>query len=249
MADLTGNPGAPALLTAIRQGTRLFFVVSAYKLPLWFDPAPLASEIPVAESRSDWIAHWADRSAVPGTWASIPLLNLNGGSQSVDAGLPHLRSVVESFQTRVLRARLMKLTAGATIGEHRDYAYFGGQRWSFERGRIRVHIPIVSNPGVIWILDGNRIELKAGEAWYVNVCLPHSVQNRGNTDRIHLVLELEVNDWLRKMFPPQGWHERLWGATLRQVEPRIWRLARSLLRRGNGVPARDPTSGDSSAIL
>ena len=99
----------------------------------------------------------------------------------------------------------------------------------------------------MWKLGGQTIAMAAGEAWYVNVCLPHSVENRGSIDRINLVLELEVNDWLRKMFPPQGWHERLWGATLRQVEPRIWKLASPLLRRRKRVLARNLGSRDSSA--
>jgi len=124
----------------------------------------------------------------------------------------------------------MRLAAGAAIREHRDFAYFGGQRWSFERGRIRVHIPIVTDGGVMWKLDGRNIAMAAGESWYVNVCLPHSVENRGSIDRINLVLELEVNEWLRGLFPPESSMERLRGAALRLVEPYVWAAARSLKR-------------------
>jgi hypothetical protein len=216
-----------------------------------------------AAARSRWIDHWADGLAAPGTWT---VLSLIAGAGDLDdatstrlgpdasprptailAEMPNVRSAIETFRTVVLRARLMRLKAGAAISEHRDFAYFGGQRWSFERGRIRVHIPIVTDGGVTWKLDGQNIAMAAGEAWYVNVCLPHSVENRGSIDRTNLVVELEVNDWLRKMFPRQGWHERLWGAALRQVEPRIWKLAGSLFRRSNGVRGDDRGSGHSSA--
>ena len=47
---------------------------SAYKLPLSFDPAPIVEEIHKAESRSAWVDHWADSSAIPGTWVFIPLI-------------------------------------------------------------------------------------------------------------------------------------------------------------------------------
>jgi quercetin dioxygenase-like cupin family protein len=223
---------------------------SAYKLPLSFDPAPIVEEISLTESRSAWIDHWADASAIPGTWVFIPLIAAPGDlpesirserddaprSMAILAELPHSRSIIDAFQTKVLRARLMKLKAGAVIKEHRDFAYFGGQRWSFERGRIRVHIPIITGANVFWMLSGKRIDMKAGEAWYVNVCMPHSVENRGDTDRIHLVLELEVNEWLRSLFPPETLSDRLWGVALRNLEPLLWKAFRSLHAKNN-VPA------------
>jgi hypothetical protein len=66
--------------------------------------------------------------------------------------------------------------------------------------------------------------------------MPHSVENRGDTDRIHLVLELEVNEWLRKMFPPERLMDRMWGVALRNVEPILWNLFRPLRAKKN-VPA------------
>jgi mannose-6-phosphate isomerase-like protein (cupin superfamily) len=215
---------------------------SAYKLPISFDPDPIAAEVAKAESRSAWIDHWADTSAIPGTWVFIPLIAGPGDlpdairserddaprSMPLLAELPHSRSIIDAFHTKVMRARLMKLKAGAVIKEHRDYAYFGGQRWSFERGRIRVHIPIITGANVFWMLNGKRIDMKAGEAWYVNVCRPHSVENRGDIDRIHLVLETEVNEWLRSMFPPETLRDRLWGTALRNLEPLLWNLYKSI---------------------
>ena len=224
---------------------------SAYKLPLSFDPGPIVEEVCKAESKSAWIDHWADSTAIPGTWVFIPLVASPGDlpgaiasereralrSMPILAELPHTRNIIDSFHTEVLRARLMKLKAGAVIKEHRDFAYFGGQRWSFERGRIRVHIPIITGANVFWMLSGKRIDMKAGEAWYVNVCMPHSVENRGDTDRIHLVIELEVNEWVRKMFPPESLRDRLWGAALRNVEPLIWNLYRSIRTKNDAGAA------------
>jgi len=208
-------------------------MLSAYRLPLSFDPDPLRSEAMEASQRARWIDHWADGVAAPGTWSVLALIagagdlddatstrlgqDVSPRPRAILAEMPKVRSAIETFQTVVLRARLLRLKAGAAISEHRDFAYFGGQRWSFERGRIRVHIPIVTDGGVMWKLNGQNIAMAAGEAWYVNVCLPHSVENRGSIDRINLVLELEVNDWLRGLFPTETSMERLRGAALRLV--------------------------------
>jgi hypothetical protein len=227
-------------------------VLSAYRLPISFDLERLKNEIPKALAQGRWVDHWADSIATPGTWTVLALIAGAGDFDEATsrrlsseasphptlilAELPAFREAIESFRTKVLRARLMRLKAGATINEHRDFAYFGSQRWSFERGRIRVHVPIVTDDGVTWKLRRRSIAMAAGEAWYVNVCLPHSVENRGTMDRINLVLELEVNDWLRKQFPAESWRERLWNAILREIEPHFWRVANVLMRRWRGAP-------------
>jgi hypothetical protein len=38
--------------------------------------------------------------------------------------------------------------------------------------------------------------MKEGECWYLNFNLPHRVKNSGTADRIHLVIDCVVNDWL-----------------------------------------------------
>ena len=42
--------------------------------------------------------------------------------------------------------------------------------------------------------------LAPGETWYLNVNLPHSVTNGGDEPRVHLVVDCEVNGWLRELF-------------------------------------------------
>jgi hypothetical protein len=39
--------------------------------------------------------------------------------------------------------------------------------------------------------------LEAGSSWYLRLSDPHSVVNRGITDRVHMVIDAEVNDWVR----------------------------------------------------
>ena len=37
-----------------------------------------------------------------------------------------------------------------------------------------------------------------GECWYHNFNLPHSVENRGDVERLHLTLDCMVDAWLRE---------------------------------------------------
>ena len=42
--------------------------------------------------------------------------------------------------------------------------------------------------------------LEAGSCWYLRLSDPHSVANRGTEDRVHLVVDAEVNDWVGEVF-------------------------------------------------
>jgi len=68
----------------------------------------------------------------------------------------------------------------------------------------RIHFPIVTNDKVEfqnWDWDGNGepINMKVGEAWYLDVRKPHRAVNNGNTLRIHMVVDVESSEELRKL--------------------------------------------------
>jgi hypothetical protein len=84
----------------------------------------------------------------------------------------------------------MRLTPGSVIREHSDHDL------DAEGGMARVHIQITSNPGVEFELNRLRVVMAPGEAWYLRLSDPHRVANRGGSDRVHLVADLVVNDWL-----------------------------------------------------
>jgi hypothetical protein len=88
----------------------------------------------------------------------------------------------------------MRLAPGSVIKEHTDHDL------RFEEGRVRIHIPILTNPDVEFYLNGLRVVLTAGSCWYLRLSDPHRVANRGKTDRVHLVIDLQVNEWLTEVF-------------------------------------------------
>jgi mannose-6-phosphate isomerase-like protein (cupin superfamily) len=65
---------------------------------------------------------------------------------------------------------------------------------------VRLHIPVVTNDAVDFRLNGERVVLEAGSCWYLRLSDPHSVANRGTEDRVHLVVDAEVNDWVGEVF-------------------------------------------------
>lgn len=93
-----------------------------------------------------------------------------------------------------MSARLLRLEVGAEIKPHKDHDL------GYENENFRLHIPIITNKEVQFILDETHLKMLPGECWYTNVNYIHSVRNEGKTDRVHLVIDFERNDWSDKLF-------------------------------------------------
>jgi len=107
---------------------------------------------------------------------------------------PYFREVLGCFACPLHAVRLMRLAPGSVIKEHRDHDL------CFEDGMVRIHIPVVTNTSVDFRLNGARVIMAAGSCWYLRLCDLHSVANRGPVDRVHLVIDAVVNDWIATLF-------------------------------------------------
>jgi len=98
--------------------------------------------------------------------------------------------LIRSFDCDVRCVRLMRLTPGSVIKEHTDFDL------DAEHGMVRIHIPITTNPQVVFELNRIAVAMAPGEAWYLRLADPHRVVNGGASDRVHLVMDAVVNDWM-----------------------------------------------------
>ena len=177
----------------------------AVRLPLQFDPAGLQADY-AAIGKEEWIAHF-NKDYFQGDWSGVALravqhsrnsiLPVPGARNHEETDLasrcPALGAVLKTLQCPLRSVRVLKLSAGSVIREHVD-AELG-----WEHGEVRLHVPIITNPEVEFYIEDRRITMKEGECWYLDLGRPHRVQNRGTTDRLHLVIDCELNDWLRAL--------------------------------------------------
>lgn len=80
------------------------------------------------------------------------------------------------------RVMLARMAPGGVIHPHRDEN--PAAKWPH-----KIHVPIQTNPDVIFCVDGVAYKFAEGEAVEVNNMGVHAVENRGQTDRIHLIFE------------------------------------------------------------
>lgn len=172
------------------------------RLPLRFDASALAADV-AALPGSAWLPHF-NTAIYSGDWTGVALRRPAGGhsplyadptaSQFEDAPLlascPAIGASLEVFRCPLTTVRLLRLGPGAAVGEHRDHLLRA------EDGEARLHIPVVSNTGVEFVVGGTPVAMDAGECWYLDFTLPHRVANRGATPRVHLVVDCRVDAWL-----------------------------------------------------
>ena len=63
----------------------------------------------------------------------------------------------------------------------------------------RVHIPIVTNDEVRFIVGGEKKNMKCGEIWEINNATVHSVENVSEHARTHLIVDWVTNSTLREL--------------------------------------------------
>lgn len=158
------------------------------QLPVSFDADALAGEL-AGVDESHWRPH---PNNIPGN-SALTLISAGGDPDNdstagamratpVLAQLPLLRELLAGLGATWGRSRLMRLSGQAEVTAHVDSNYY----W---RERMRVHVPIVTTPGVRFQVAEAEVNMAAGECWIFDTWSRHRVLNEGSATRIHLVAD------------------------------------------------------------
>ena len=181
----------------------------AFRWTQMFDTHLLEADLMIALEQN-WHKHY-NASDYSGDWKIIALRSENGNESTITAKdsnnyqdtalLSHCKyfqQILDDFRCEKQAVRLMQLAPQSKIKTHRDHSL------GYEDGVFRIHIPIRTNSRVSFIVDGQHIPMQAGECWYANFNLPHSVENMGELPRIHLVIDCIRNPWSDEIFAAAG---------------------------------------------
>lgn len=177
-------------------------------LPMRFDPAAMAADLASADA-TGWTRHFVT-SNYAGDWSAIALrapagethpirqiAPTPGVSAWIDMPLlqasPAFQAVLATFECPIESVRLMKLAPGSAILPHRDHDLNAAE------GCARLHVPIVTNDRVWFRVGDARVDMRPGECWYLRLSDEHAAANEGETDRVHIVIDVIVNDWMLGM--------------------------------------------------
>src|ERR1039457_1794457 len=128
--------------------------VAHLKLPMNFDVGRLQADL-AGIRPEEWTAHF-NTSYYDGLWSGVALRTTEGAHVPLSPDpskrtyvdlpvlerCPYIVEVLAGFHCPLQLVRLLKLSPGSIIKEHRDY------NLSYEDGEVRVHIPVQTNPAV-----------------------------------------------------------------------------------------------------
>lgn len=158
-----------------------------FQLPVMFDAARLRAEVAALPPEA-WVAH-PDQAR--GNSAARLITPEGAETDSVHGqmlptrwleAMPYAQQVLAGFGVVWSRSRLMRLAPGAIVPEHADINY----HW---HTRVRLHIPVFTQPQVRFHCDGQDVNMAAGEAWIFDNWRRHHVENASEQERIHLVAD------------------------------------------------------------
>lgn len=157
------------------------------RLPRRYCADTLAEQV-AALPASAWLPH---PGRLPGNDA-VPLITPGGAISNEFAGpmaptehlraCPYIMQIMADLGAVWGRSRLMGIAPGADVPAHVDVGYY----W---RTHLRLHVPIVTEPGVAFTVGGETVHMAAGECWVFDTFQMHRVRNGGVAKRIHLVLD------------------------------------------------------------
>lgn len=157
----------------------------------------------------DYIARWDPLwQPKPGTVIQLSLFNSRGDVRFFDedhhwfAGRrlnPTLKAVPEFFATyfkesELQNCRIQALTGGGELGLHRERIVGIPKRE--QHYKLRFHLPIVTNPGVKFLMDGQTYRMAAGHVYLFNQWCLHGVSNDSDQLRVHLYWDFYLNAYI-----------------------------------------------------
>jgi len=179
----------------------------AYKLPAAYDQQMLRDDLQNVLSNFEMVGHFSKDDYDTG-WNAIGLVAVDGNPQKLRRGgtysktpvlkyAPYIEYILDNLLCQKQRVRLMRLEKKRNIF------------WHFDAGEnmdgcvARLHIPVLTNENVEFQISHQNMRWNAGEFWYGDFSFPHRLRNGGGEDRVHLVIDLEINEFLRDTFPKQ----------------------------------------------
>lgn len=180
-------------------------------LPFLFDVPALLKDIAICD-KHHWASHY-NKADYAGDWTGISLRSANGLVENILAtesniykdtplmdACHYFREITLGFGCELETVRLLALAPGSVVKTHRDPGL------AYSLGCFRLHIPILTDNDVSFVVDGEKLPMQAGQCWYANFDLPHSVANEGNVRRVHLVIDGKRNEQSDALFAEAGYN-------------------------------------------
>ncbi len=111
---------------------------------------------------------------------------------------PEMVTVRKWFKCPVEQLMFIAVQPGIKVRPHRDMS------GNLPFGRLRFHIPIITNPKIVLIVGGQRLSMGLGELWALDTSYKHSIENPTDQVRVHCLVQVVANEWVWSLLPKRS---------------------------------------------
>ena len=168
----------------------------AFKIKDDFVSTELINQTLIKLENFNWKPVWEDKQYGGDKWLTCSLIKDFNETENFD-NFPIAKVIKDKLKCDIKSLMFYSMLPGGEVHEHRDMdgnVGFGG---------IRFHVPLVTNDDVIFKVSGERIKMGVGEFWALDTSYKHAVANFGQEQRIHVVMIVIINDWVKTLLPPK----------------------------------------------
>ena len=145
---------------------------------------------PHTQMQDIWL-RFNDRANLQGDYAKFTDQHESVWYPAIDK-LPQVRPLIFWLMSKVQATRLggvliTKVRPGGRIAPHVD------RGWHPEYYKVKLYVPIQSNPHCLNRCEEEWVSMSTGDCWYFNNLVEHEVLNRGKDDRIMLIICLRCD--------------------------------------------------------
>ncbi|MGF1608514.1 MAG: aspartyl/asparaginyl beta-hydroxylase domain-containing protein, partial [Kiloniellales bacterium] len=192
------------------------------------DPDRLRRDLEAVQAKVQAVEHdivWHH----DGGWKAIGLVTADGDIEqnrlaarsryektAAMAHCPYIEAFIEGLGIATRRVRLLSLAPGGRVYWHHDATK--AMDGHHDGHVARVHVPIVTAAEIDFQISHETCVWQPGEVWWGDFSFPHRVANRSPVNRVHLVMDLVVDNAFLAMMPE-------WFRTQRAARIRARRLA------------------------
>ncbi|MDA7676996.1 aspartyl/asparaginyl beta-hydroxylase domain-containing protein [bacterium] len=142
------------------------------------------------------------------TWKHIPIVadyRLQDCFSEISSAAELHSALMSHFGAKIKTISFYNARPGLDLHLHRDMS------GNLMNGKLRIHIPIVTNENCFYLFKSRSSSVQSFHAWQggafvLDTGYLHGVKNNSSLDRVHLMVELHVSSTVRNMLPPVDYH-------------------------------------------
>lgn len=116
-----------------------------------------------------------------------PVLTTTDNSIIDEVSMNALNQIISNLENKIngktIRLEIVSMDPFSRIRTHKD-------RSDISYLARRIHIPLITNQNIFFTVNGNTVNMEEGLAYEINNIKWHSVLNRSNEKRIHIIIDI-----------------------------------------------------------